>query len=137
MAISNAQSRKNNEAVKIALADILTFEMTDPRLQTLTISSVQVSSDRSVARVYVIADRVADEQAMAGLESAKGRLRSLLGARLGWRATPELRFYLDPMIEDASRIEAVLKNAPATMAVEKDEEGYPIEADDDQGRNLS
>ncbi|MCL2632861.1 MAG: 30S ribosome-binding factor RbfA [Coriobacteriia bacterium] len=130
MAQGNAQSRRNNEAVKTALAGILTFEMSDPRLQTLTISGVIVSSDRSIAKVYVLADRMADERAMAGLESAKGRIRSLLGAKLGWRATPELRFYLDTMMDDAMRIEEVLKDAPASASVAKDEEGYPIEDED-------
>ncbi|MCL2136468.1 MAG: 30S ribosome-binding factor RbfA [Coriobacteriia bacterium] len=118
MSQNNSQSRRNNEAVRTALADILTYEISDPRLQTLTISGVSVSSDRSVARVYVLADRVADEKAMAGLESAKGRIRSLLGAKLKWRATPELRFYLDTMMDDASRIEAVLRDAPASPDTE-------------------
>ena len=123
----NQQSRKNNEAVKEALASIMLYEISDPRLQTLTISSVVVSSDRSVAKVYVLADRIDDSQALAGLEAAQGRIRSLLGAKLGWRQTPQLRFFLDPMIEDASRIAAVLKDAPETLAILKDESGYPID----------
>ena len=124
------QSRKNNEAVKEALAAILLFETADPRLATLTVNSVSVSSDRSVAKVYVLADRIADADAIAGLESAKGRIRSLLGAKLGWKQTPELRFFIDPMMEHTAIIESVLKNAPQTMAVEKDEQGYPIQDED-------
>jgi ribosome-binding factor A len=120
------QTRRNNEAVRSALADILLYEISDPRVSSLTVSGAVVSSDRSVARVYVLADRVEDSVAMAGLESAKGRIRSLLGARLGWRQTPELRFFIDPMLEHASRIEAVLKDAPPTLDVSKDEDGYPV-----------
>ena len=125
----NAQTRKNNEAVKVALAAILMQEVADPRLETLTVSGVEVSRDRSVARVYVLADRVTDAEAWDGLESAKGRIRSLLGARLGWRQTPELRFVLDPMMDHAARIDAVLQDAPATLAVAKDADGYPLPAD--------
>ncbi|MDR0459687.1 MAG: 30S ribosome-binding factor RbfA [Coriobacteriales bacterium] len=122
----NPQSRKNNVAVKEAIAAILMYEIADPRLQTLTINSVVVSRDRSVARVYVLADRIEHSQALEGLESAKGRIRSLLGARLGWRNTPRLTFFLDPMLEHTAIIEAVLRDAPATMAQAKDEDGYPI-----------
>ncbi|MDR2957446.1 MAG: 30S ribosome-binding factor RbfA [Coriobacteriales bacterium] len=121
------QSRKNNETVKEALAAILMFEMADPRLQTLTISGVVVSTDRSVARVYVLADRVDDRQAIDGLEAASGRIRSLLGKRLGWRATPKLRFFLDPMMDHAARIESVLRDAPTTIDTEKDADGYPLD----------
>jgi ribosome-binding factor A len=127
MVQGSAQSRKNNEAARIALADILTYEMSDPRLQTLTISGVTVSSDRSVVSAYILADRVDEANALAGLESAKGRIRSLLGARLGWKNTPELRFFMDTMMEDAARINAVLADRPESLDVEKDEDGYPIE----------
>ena len=127
MVQGSAQSRKNNEAARIALADILTYEMSDPRLQTLTISGVTVSSDRSVVSAYILADRVDEANALAGLESAKGRIRSLLGARLGWKNTPELRFFIDTMMEDAARINAVLADRPDSLDVEKDEDGYPIE----------
>jgi ribosome-binding factor A len=123
----NQQSRKNNEAVKEALASIMLYDINDPRLETLTVSSVVVSGDRSVAKVYVLADRVDDSMALAGLAAAQGRIRSLLGAKLGWRQTPELRFFLDPMIEDTLAIAAVLRRAPETLAVEKDEAGYPID----------
>jgi len=125
------QTRRNNEAVRTALADILLYEIADPRLQTLTVSGVVVSTDRSVARVYILADRTNDAEALAGLESAKGRIRSLLGAKLGWRNTPELRFFLDEMMDHAARIEAVLRDAPSTLAVEKDEDGYPLADADD------
>jgi ribosome-binding factor A len=127
MVQGSAQSRKNNEAARIALADILTFEVSDPRLQTLTVSGVTVSSDRSVVSAYILADRVVEEDAMAGLESAKGRIRSLLGARLGWKNTPQIRFFMDSMMEDAARIDAVLADRPPTLEIEKDDEGHPIE----------
>ena len=62
------------------------------------------------------------------LARAKGRIRSLLGRALGWRVTPELVFRIDTTADEAERISRALQNVPETLAVEKDEDGYPIEA---------
>ena len=120
------QSRKVNEAVRTALADILLTEVADPRLSLVTVIGAEVSKDRSVANVYVSADLSSYEEVKAGLASAKGMLRSSLGAELGWKHTPELRFFLDTTIDEAERISRVLNNVPKTLNIPKDEEGYPL-----------
>jgi ribosome-binding factor A len=71
---------------------------------------------------------------MAGLASAKGRIRSLLGRSLTWRVTPELIFAIDRSTDEAMRIAEALKNVPPTMAVPKDEFGYPL-ADAEAGED--
>ena len=70
------------------------------------------------------------EEVLAGLESAKGRIRSLLGRSLTWRVTPELFFVIDTSTDQAMRITEALKNVPPTMGVPKDEFGYPIEPEE-------
>jgi ribosome-binding factor A len=104
-----AASRKLNEAARAALASIMLFQVSDPRLDMVTVTEVEVSRDRSVANVYVASTPGTYDDVMAGLESAKGRIRSLLGAQLEWRVTPELRFFIDESIDEASKIEAVLQ----------------------------
>jgi ribosome-binding factor A len=121
-----AQSRKINEAARTALAAILLTRVSDPRLAFVTLTGVEVSRDRSVANVYVSAEKTHYEEVEAGLESAKGRIRSLLGQELGWRLTPELRFYLDTSIDEAERITHALADVPETLQIPKDEEGYPL-----------
>jgi ribosome-binding factor A len=74
----------------------------------------------------VSAERAHYEEVQAGLESARGRIRSLLGQELGWRVTPELRFHLDTSIDEAERIARALIDAPETLQIPKDEEGYPL-----------
>jgi ribosome-binding factor A len=121
-----SQSRKLNEAVRVALADILLTEVSDPRLDLITFTAVEVSKDRGVAIVYVAAGKSQYAEVEAGLASARGRIRSLLGQQLGWRVTPELRFYLDTSIDEAERISHALTDVPETLAIPKDEEGYPL-----------
>jgi len=108
----NPVSGRSNEIVREKLASILLYHITDPRLAFVTIQSVEVSRDRSVARIYVTAERGHYDEAAEGLESAKGRMRSLLGTDLGWRVTPELRFHIDTSLDEAERIAAILKESP-------------------------
>jgi ribosome-binding factor A len=120
------QSRKINEAIRTAVASILLMQVSDPRLAQITVTGAEVSKDRSVANIYVSADKAQYEEVEAGLASAKGRIRSLLGQELSWRVTPELRFYLDTSIDEAERISNALTEVPETLQVPKDEEGYPL-----------
>jgi ribosome-binding factor A len=120
------QSRKLNEAVRTALAGILLARVSDPRLALVTVTGAEVSRDRSVANVYVSAEKGHYADVEAGLESARGRIRSLLGQELGWRVTPDLRFFVDDSIDEAQRIAQALADVPRTLEIPKDEEGYPL-----------
>lgn len=104
-----AGNRKVNEAARAALASLLLTEFSDPRLELITVTSVRVSRDRSVATVLVSSSPKDYDDTLAGLESAKGRLRSLLGHELGWRVTPELRFVIDTGVDHAQEIDAYFR----------------------------
>ena len=123
----NGSSRRLASQARSKIAQILLTEVSDPRLRLITVTGCEVSIDRSLCRVYVAAQPDAYEEVLAGLESAKGRVRSLLGRSLDWRVTPELDFVIDTTTDQAMRITEALKNVPPTMGVPKDEFGYPIE----------
>lgn len=107
--------RKNDEQVRELVATIISREISDPRLLMVTVTGVKTSPDRSVATVYVSAEPARYEEVMTGLESAKGRIRSLLGKSLGWRVTPELRFFIDESIDEGERIGDALQNIPPSL----------------------
>jgi phosphoesterase RecJ-like protein len=111
-------SRKVNETARAVLASLLLTEFSDPRLELITITEVLVSKDRGVAEVFVSSSEDTYRQTQEGLESAKGRLRSLLGHELGWRVTPELRFIIDVGIDHAAQITEALKHVPESMAAQ-------------------
>ena len=132
----NQHSRRTNEQARVKLANILLFEISDPDLALVTITGVEVSVDKSYLRAYVSCDAERYDEVEAALARAKGRIRSLLGRSLGWRVTPELDFRIDTTTDEAERISRALEDAPATLSVEKDEFGYPIEpsaAEKDEG----
>lgn len=108
-------NHRMDERVRETVAAIVTSEISDPRLSLITITGARVSPDRSVASVYVSASPERYEDVLAGLESARGRIRSLLGHALSWRTTPELRFFIDRSVDEGERITEALKAIPPTL----------------------
>ena len=104
-----ATSRKVNETARAALASMLLTEFSDPRIELITVTDVRVSKDRSIATVLVTSSPENYDDTLTGLESAKGRLRSLLGKELGWRVTPDLRFVIDTGVDHAQEIDALFR----------------------------
>ena len=100
-----------------AIASILVDEISDPRLALVTVTGAEVSPDFAVATIYVIAhgDAARYAEVLAGLESARGRIRSLLGRRVKTRLTPDLRFVIDPSVDEGMRINEALKDVPPSL----------------------
>jgi ribosome-binding factor A len=85
----------------------------------VTVTGAEVSPDRSVLLVFVSTAPERYEEVLEGLESAKGRIRSLTGRALGWRVTPELKFYIDKSVDSGMRIEEALQQVPPSLAAER------------------
>ena len=128
----NQNSRRMGQQAREKLGYILLFEVSDPDLELVTLTGCEVSVDKSVVVAYVSCDSSRYDEVAAALARAKGRIRSLLGHALGWRVTPELVFRIDTTADDAERIGRALQNVPETLAVEKDEFGYPIDVNESE-----
>jgi len=107
--------RRMDEQVREVAAAILATEISDPRVALITVTGAKVSPDRSVASVYVSAAPERYGDVLAGLDSARGRVRSLMGHALGWRVTPELRFFIDESVDAGERIAEALTHTPPTL----------------------
>lgn len=107
--------RRNDEQIREMVASILATEISDPRLALVTVTGAKVSPDRSVASVYVSAGPEEYEDVLEGLSSARGRVRALLGQRIDWRVTPEVRFFIDESVDQGERIAEALANVPPSL----------------------
>ncbi|MEO8277723.1 MAG: 30S ribosome-binding factor RbfA [Thermoanaerobaculia bacterium] len=85
------------DQIRNELAELFLREVRDPRVQLASISRVDVSRDLGHARIWVsvLGSEEDREQAMLGIASATGFLRTQIGRRLRLRVTPELVFELD------------------------------------------
>ncbi len=111
------RTRRLNEMVREAIASILVDDIADPRLELVTVTAARVSSDLTVAIIYVTAhgDDERYAEVLAGLQSASGRIRSQLGRRVKMRVTPELRFFIDDSVDAGMRMSEALKDVPPTL----------------------
>ena len=124
----SGSSRKVNERARQILADILLFDISDPRLRRATITGCEVSFDRSYCNVFYTTDPGAYESTAAAFEKAKGRIRSLMAKKQSWRVTPELRFLLDESVDAAERIDAALKADAGRNAADAADDAVPGDA---------
>jgi ribosome-binding factor A len=96
--------------VQRSLSELLRFEVKDPRLKQISLTSVDLSKDLSVARVYFsLLDPNGDPgPVLEGLHRASGFLRKRLGAALDVRHVPELRFVHDDSIAQGFEISRLI-----------------------------
>ena len=97
------------------VAETLQRRIKDPRLGYVTITDTRVTGDLREATVFytVYGDDEERAAAAAGLESAKGVLRSEVGPAAGVRFTPTLAFVADALPDNARTIEDLLDKARA------------------------
>lgn len=76
----------------------------------VTITSVKVSADLSVAKVYVSLyhTKTPPDILIKRLQTHQTELRTMLAHAVRLRKMPELRFYLDDTLDAADRIEKLL-----------------------------
>lgn len=85
------------DQIRMEVADILMRKIKDPRVQSVTVTAVELTSDLRIARVFVTAMGTDIEQqgVFAGLSKASGFVRGELGRRLTLRYLPEVVFMKD------------------------------------------
>lgn len=112
----SSSNRRVNEQAREVISEILLFEISDPRLDMVTITGVEVSYDRSVANVYYSTEPSRYTEVAQAFNAAAGRIRSLMAKKLSWRVAPELRFHLDESEDNAQRIAEALSADAARNA---------------------
>jgi ribosome-binding factor A len=108
--MSSRRIARINEQLRREVAEILQYEVKDPRIGSVTVTAARVTPDLQLARVFVtaIGDAPERRETLAGLTGASAFIRSALADRLDLRRVPELRFELDESLSHAMRIEQLL-----------------------------
>ena len=78
----SSSNRRVNEQAREVISEILLFEISDPRLDMVTITGVEVSYDRSVANVYYSTEPSRYTEVAQAFNAAAGRIRSLMAGVL-------------------------------------------------------
>ena len=105
------------ETLREEIGAMIEGELTDPRIAFCYVSEVVLNPGGKSVRVYVAVDSAvpdiqkAEEDTVAGLESAKGYIRFELKERMGVRHVPELSFIADRSGRFQARIQELMERS--------------------------
>ena len=104
------RAERTADTLKEEIAQIVGYELEDPRLTMVTVTDVRLSSDKRAARVYVTiaGDEKEHEAALAALKHAAPYVRKQLGLSLNLPRTPEIHFVRDRVEEEGERVDQLL-----------------------------
>lgn len=146
---TNPRAARIAALIQRVIASSMEAQLHDKRLANVTITEVRVTNDLQIAKVYWTQLGHAGKEdgerkrAKQALDQAKGRLRTLVGAKAGLRLTPQLQFIFDEVPGEATEIEDILAIArkrdeelarareTAQYAGDADPYKHPEERDDD------
>ncbi|MBI3462730.1 MAG: 30S ribosome-binding factor RbfA [Planctomycetes bacterium] len=119
---------KAAEAIREVVSMAILTELKDPRIQHVTVTSVEVTPDmrQATVKVSIMGDETRQKLSLHGLRSAAGFLQSKVANRIDTRYTPRLQFELDQGVKKSIEIAEILRRVlpsepPATPEAEQSE----------------
>jgi ribosome-binding factor A len=103
------------------LAELIAFQLKDPRVGMVTLSEVQLTPDYAHAKVFFTTfkdDPDVIKETLQGLQKAAGYLRNELGRRLHIHTLPQLHFVHDISTMRGMALSALIDQANATRAAD-------------------
>ncbi|HVG34870.1 MAG TPA: 30S ribosome-binding factor RbfA [Pyrinomonadaceae bacterium] len=115
------------------IAQIVGYELEDPRLTPVTVTDVRLSENLRDARVYVLVagDEAETVKALAALRHAAPYVRKQVGFALSLRHTPEIHFVRDTVEEQGARVDELLAEIEHTRESQDSQESSPEERKDE------
>jgi ribosome-binding factor A len=110
MAKEFSRSNRIAEQMRRELADLLQFEVKDPRVGMVTVTEVEVTGDMEHAKVFYSA-QTGTAALQAGLEKSAGFLRTQLAKRMLLRKVPQLHFVYDSSIDYGMKMGKLIDEA--------------------------
>ena len=111
---TNPRAARIAALIQRVIASNMESTLHDKRLKNVTITDVKVTNDLQLAKVYwtTISRTGNDEgerkRAQTALNQARGRLRTMVGAKAGLRLTPQLQFIFDEVPGEAHEIDDII-----------------------------
>jgi ribosome-binding factor A len=117
---------KAAQAIREVVSLAILTELRDPRVENVTVTTVEVTGDMRQARVHVtvMGEDTNTSQVLQGLSSAAGFLQRKIANRIESRYTPKLQFVLDQGQENAREVARILEDlavTPKTVTQQNDE----------------
>ncbi len=96
--------------IKEELSLIFLHKIQDPSLSLITITSVKLSPDLKLSKVYLsVYEKEKREEVLTKVNELKSWIRTQLAGRIRVRFVPELEFFIDDTLDYVEKIETILK----------------------------
>ena len=115
MTTQTKRTRRVANSIQQTIGETLLHQIRDPRIQRaglVTVSDVEVSKDLKYAKIFISVsdqDETVRRGVLEGFAAASSFIRGSIGRRLPLKRVPELSFHLDETLDNAMRIEQILK----------------------------
>lgn len=109
--MDNHRAERVSEALREELGEMISYELSDPRIGEVIITEVLVSPDMKHAQVRLhLSDEIAkQQQTLEALEGARHFLRRQLTERLEMFRVPELHFEPDVLSRVGGKVEQIMR----------------------------
>ena len=107
-----------SDLIREVIGEMLLRDLNDPRLESVTLTAVEMTDDLKLATVFFSAmgSPSREEESLRGLQSATGYIKKRLGRELRLRYIPDLLFKVDHSFDYGSKIDRLIR----TINEEKD-----------------
>jgi ribosome-binding factor A len=105
------------EQVREEIAQIVGYELDDPRVAMVTVTDVRMSENLREARIFVTVSGTEEEAltALKALRKAAPYVRRQLAFNLSLRHAPDIHFIRDTVEEKAARVDELLREIVPTL----------------------
>lgn len=123
--VSESRSDRIADRIKRELTLLFLQEISDPRLEGVNITYVDVDRELAFADIYISAldGTERKQEIMAALERASGFIRSQLALTISHlRTLPQIRFHWDPVPERVERLDQIFAELDEEEGLDEQDE---------------
>ena len=112
--MKTGRDKKIAEEIRREVSQIFHFELSDPRVLGASVTSVKLTPDLKLARVYFALPGSEEKasQAEKALKKSAPYIRRLLAGRIIIKYLPQLEFYYDESLEIEAKLDKIFKTLP-------------------------
>lgn len=99
------------EMLREEISEIVSYELDDPRIQSVTVTDVRIADNLRDARVFVLVEGDESEKtsALSALKHAAPYIRKQVAISMNLRHAPVIHFVRDTVEERAQRVDSLLE----------------------------
>ena len=109
--MSSRRVLKAAECIRQVVSMSILVELKDPRIENVTVTFVEVSSDMRNAKIHVsvMGDEAKQKLCLKGLQNSAGFLQQKINERMDTRYVPKIRFVLDQGVKNSIAVTRILE----------------------------